>query len=60
MPEYIFKHSPNQKQSVPSFLSGFSFEMARSEYPRIRFDSDRPIYRDISGNEVKKKFAVMT
>jgi len=54
MPEYIFKHSPNQSNLFHPSIS-FSFEMARSNIPEYDFDSGELIYRDNSGNEVKRE-----
>ena len=61
MPEYIFKHSPNQSSLFHPFYQVFLSKWRDPNIPEYDFDSDELIYRDISGNEVKReKFAVMT
>ncbi len=61
IPEYIFKHSPNQSSLFHLFYQFFLSKWRDPNIPEYDFDSDELIYRDISGNEVKReRLAEMT
>lgn len=55
IPEYIFKHSPNQSSLYHLFYQFFLSKWHDPNIPEYDFDSDELIYRDISGNEVKRE-----
>jgi len=55
IPEYIFKHSPNQSSLFHLFYQFFLSKWRDPNIPEYDFDSDELIYRDISGNEVKRE-----
>ena len=60
MPEYIFKHSPNQSSLFHPFYQFFLSRWRDPNIPEYDFDSDELVYKDISGNEVKReRFAEM-
>ena len=54
-PEYIFKHSPNDSSLFHPFYQFFLSKWRDPNIPEYDFDSDELIYRDISGNEVKRE-----
>ncbi|MBI3773209.1 MAG: hypothetical protein HY272_10990 [Gammaproteobacteria bacterium] len=55
MPEYIFKHSPNQSSLFHPFYQFFLSKWRDPNIPEYDFDSDELIYRDTSGNETKRE-----
>lgn len=54
MPEYIFRHSANQSGLFHPFYQYFLSKWRDSNIPEYDFDSDELIYRDNSGNEIKR------
>jgi len=60
LPEYIFKHSPNQSSFFHPLYQYFLSKWRDPNIPEYDFDTDELVYRDISGNEVKReKFNIM-
>jgi hypothetical protein len=55
MPEYIFKHSPNQSNLFHPLYQFFLLKWRDPNIPEYDFDSGELIYRDNSGNEVKRE-----
>lgn len=55
MPEYLFKHSPNQSGLFHPLYHIFLSKWRDPNIPEYDFDSDELIYRDNSGNEVKRE-----
>lgn len=53
--EYIFKHSPNQSSLFHLFYQFFLSKWRDPNIPGYDFDSDELVYKDISGNEVKRE-----
>lgn len=61
MPEYIFKHSPNQGNLYHLFYQIFLSKWRDSNLPEYDFETDELIHRDASGNEVtREKFNELT
>jgi hypothetical protein len=61
MPEYIFRHSPNHSNLFHPLYQVFLAKWRDSNIPEYDFDSDELVYRDTSGNEVKRdKLGEMT
>ncbi len=60
VPENIFKHSPNQGSLFHLFYQYFLSKWRDPNIPEYDFDTAELIYRDISGNEVRReKFACL-
>lgn len=55
IPEYIFKHSPNQSSMFHLFYQFFLSKWRDPNIPEYDFDSDELVYKDVSGNEVKRE-----
>lgn len=55
MPEYIFQHSSNHSSLYHPLYQFFLSKWRDSNIPEYDFDSGELIYRDISGNEVKRE-----
>ena len=55
MPEYIFKHSSNQSCMFHPLYQFFLLKWRDPGIPEYDFDSDELVYRDNSGNEVKRE-----
>lgn len=55
IPEYIFKHSPNQSSLFHFFYQFFRSKWRDPNIPEYDFDSDELVYKDIFGNEVKRE-----
>lgn len=55
MPEYIFKHSPNHSNLFHPLYQFFLLKWRDPNIPEYDFDSGELIYRDNSGNEVKRE-----
>ncbi|MEW6586033.1 MAG: HAMP domain-containing sensor histidine kinase [Nitrospirota bacterium] len=55
MPEYIFKHSPDHSSLFDLFYQIFLSKWRDPDIPEYDFDTDELIYRDISGNELKRE-----
>ncbi len=61
MPEYIFKHSPKHGNLFHPLYQFFLSKWRDSNIPEYDFGADDLVYRDASGNEVKRvKFSEMT
>lgn len=55
IPEYIFKHSPNQSSLFHLFYQFFLSKWRDPNIPEYDFDSDELVYKDVSGNEIKRE-----
>lgn len=55
MPESIFRHSPNQGCFFHPFYQFFLMKWRDPNIPEYDFDSNELVYRDNSGNEVKRE-----
>lgn len=55
MPEYIFRHSSNHSSLFHPLYQFFLSKWRDPNIPEYDFDSDELIYRDNSGNEVKRE-----
>lgn len=55
MPEYIFKHSSNHSSLFHPLYQFFLSKWRDPNIPEYDFDSDELVYKDDSGNEVKRE-----
>ncbi|MBA3002682.1 MAG: hypothetical protein FP813_02310 [Desulfurivibrio sp.] len=55
MPEYIFRHSSNHGSLFHPLYQFFLSRWRDSNIPEYDFDTDELVYRDNSGNEVKRE-----
>ena len=55
MPEYIFRHSANHSSLFHPLYQVFLSKWRDPTIPEYDFDTDELVYRDNSGNEVKRE-----
>ncbi len=55
MPEYVFKHNQNSSGFYAPFYQNFLSRWSDPEIPEYDFDTQELIYRDKTGNEIKRE-----
>jgi hypothetical protein len=55
MPEYVFKHDQNPGALYTPFYQYFLMRWKDSNIPEYDLDTDELIYRDLAGNEIRRK-----